>query len=129
MSVLGHLDAKGRVRRLLPAMDGWRVYEDVATGPAPPWIVVRFGQSGRDTSEAVAVTSRLFTLDVRVVAASADAVNVACERYQEALDGAHPAGMGALVPASDSGVYASELTDPATGAPYVMRVLSWRVGQ
>ena len=129
MSVIPHLDAKRRVMGLLPVMDGWAVFEDVATGAHPPWIVVRFGQIGRALSEAVAVTSRIYTLEVRVVGASADSVNVACDRYQEALDGRHPDGMGALVPDVDSGVYAAELTDPDTGFQYVMRVLSWRCGQ
>ncbi|PLS23786.1 hypothetical protein BLI708_00370 [Bifidobacterium imperatoris] len=122
-------EAKDLIWALLPSMPHWRVYEDVATGPAPPWIVWRVRSTDRTVNEAVNVTSRLFELDIRVVAAYANDVDSACEAFMTALDGVHPRGMGALVPYSDSGVYASELTDPETGQAYVMRVISWRFGQ
>lgn len=123
------LEAKRRVNAIRPALDGWAVYDDVATAPAPPWIVMSVTQAGRDVSEALAVTSRLYTLTVRVVGVGADGVNIACERCLEAFDGHRPEGMGALVPYSDSGVYESELTNPETGRAYPMRVISWRFGE
>lgn len=122
-------DVKTLVRDLLPGMPHWRVYEDMATGPRPPWIVWRVRETSRSLSEAEMVTGRLYELDVRVVAPFAADVDAACETIMDAFDGRHPAGMGALVPYKDSGVYPSELTDPATGGAYVMRVLTWRFGR
>ena len=125
---MNHLEAKSRVMQLMPDMPGWPVHWNTATGPAPPWIVVRLLNAGIALNEAVNVTCRVWELDIRVVGADEDGVNIACERLQDAFDGRHPDGMAALVPYRDSGVYASELTDPRTGCAYVMRVLSWRGG-
>ncbi|PLS25968.1 tail completion protein gp17 [Bifidobacterium parmae] len=119
---------KTLVRGMLPDMPHWRVYEDVATGPSPPWIVWRVRETSRLLGEAVNVTGHVWELDVRVVAAFASDVDAACETIMDALDGRMPAGMGALVPDKDSGVYASELTSPDTGQAFVMRVVTWRFG-
>ncbi|RSX56772.1 hypothetical protein [Bifidobacterium samirii] len=122
-------EAARRVMALKPALDGWRVYEHTAHGGAPPWIVLGVDQTGCDVNEAVNVTSRRFTLTARIVGHDAQGVNIVCDRLQDAFDGRHPDGMGALVPYSDSGVYASELTDPETSQQYPMRVLTWRFGE
>lgn len=121
--------AKRRILALMPPLDGWPVYEDMALADAPPWVVVSVTQTGRDVNEAVNVTGRLFTLTVRVVGGSVDGVDHVCDLLQDAFDGRRPESMSALVPWSDSGTYPSELTDPQTGRPHPMRVLAWRVGE
>ncbi|WP_143248884.1 hypothetical protein [Bifidobacterium tissieri] len=124
------MEAKQRVLALMPDMSGWTVYPDgVATGAHPPWIVVQFDEIDRGLSEAVRATGCLWRLTIRVVGETPDGVNVACARLHDRLDGRMPDRMGALIPYSDSSVYASELTNPSTSTAYVMRVLTWRVGQ
>lgn len=123
------LDAKQRILTLMPPMPGWTVYHDMATGMSPPWIVIRIRETGRDLTEAVAVTNRMITVDVRVVSDTADGIDIACMQYQQALDGVHPQGMGALVPYTDSGIYSSDVLNTATSTPFLMRVLTWRCGE
>ncbi|MBW3088827.1 hypothetical protein KIH77_08845 [Bifidobacterium sp. 82T24] len=126
---MNYLEARTAVLALLPEMHGWAVYEDgMADGAHPPWIVVSLRQTGRDLNEAVHATLRHAVLDIRVVGVNETSVNIACERLQDALDGAMPEGLSALVPDIDSGTYAAELQQPESSRPYVMRVLTWRTG-
>ena len=126
-----YLDVSDSVIALIPVIPGWesRTFTGgVSTGQSPPWIVASFSEDGRSTSEGGSVTSHSGKLDVRVVSTSASSVGVACERISSALDFARPGHrVSQLVPDRDSGVYASELTQPDTGIPYVMRVLTWRL--
>lgn len=125
------LTARKLILKLLPSMAGWQVFTGGVAGKgAPPWIVAGLSESGADVSENSRRTGVDATLDVRVVGRSQAGVNVACQRLSRALDGArtvNPA-IAPLTPSTDSGTYPADMTDPETGSPYIMRVLTWRTG-
>jgi hypothetical protein len=123
-------DALAAVKAMLPDLTGWPVYDGMATGDRPPWIVVTLSEVGRDLTESVGVSDHMAKLDIRVVARTARSVDIVADKLQRALDGRTPApGMGVLMPDQDSGIYPSELTVPdSPGITYVMRVLTWRTG-
>ena len=125
----GYANARAAVIGLLPELKGWKVYTDgIATGAKPPWIVVSMSEDGRQVSEGGHTTNHLGKLDIRVVSLSELGIGIVCDRLTAALDGAHADGVSALIPDVDSGVYASELVDTDTSTPYLMRVLTWRIG-
>lgn len=125
-----YAQARAAIISLIPALKGWTVYTDgIATGKKPPWIVVSLSENGREHTEGLAATNHLAKLNVRVVSTSETSIGVICDKLISALDGASPGGgVGSLVPDIDSGVYASELIDPVTSVPFLMRVLTWRTG-
>ena len=126
-----YLDARSSVVTLLPDTPGWTVYADgVATGSSPPWIVVSFTETDRETVEGGATTNHVGRLDVRVVGPSETGIGIVCDRLIHELDHARPAsgGVAPLVPFTDSGVYASDLMVPDSNVPFLMRVLQWRTG-
>ncbi|OXN01479.1 hypothetical protein [Bifidobacterium vansinderenii] len=126
---MNYQTARQTILKHIPTLTGWTTYPDgIATGPHPPWIVISFRETTRDTTEALAVTTHHATLTIRVVGESETGVNIACEKLQNAIDGVSPEGMSALVPDVDSGTYPSELQQPHTSTPYIMRVLSWQTG-
>lgn len=118
------------VRDIIPPLPGWTVYDDVATGKSPPWVVVRVSETGRESAEDLHTTASMGMLDIRIVARTSEAIDIIADRLKPALDGAAPSDrrVGRLVPDVDSGVYAAELTDPDTSRPWLMRVLTWRFG-
>lgn len=121
-------EATSAVRALVPELPGWDVYEDVATGQSPPWVVVRVTETGRDGAEDLHTVSHGGMLDIRIVARTGKAISIVADRLQAALDGAVPddGRISRLLPDQDSGTYASELTVTDTSTPYLMRVLTWR---
>ena len=121
-------EATSAVRALVPELPGWDVYEDVATGQSPPWVVVRVTETGRDGAEDLHTVSHDGMLDIRIVARTGKAISIVADRLQSALDGAVPDDerISRLLPDQDSGTYASELTVTDTPTPYLMRVLTWR---
>jgi hypothetical protein len=125
-----YLDARNAILGLLPDLNGWQVYKDgIANGSKPPWVVVSLSEKWRDGSEAGSTSSHRATLSIRVVSTSESSIGGACDRLMHALDGAQPgSGIAGLLADADSGVYASELVNPDTSTPYLMRVLSWRTG-
>lgn len=122
------VEVRKAVVALVPAMPGWKVYEDVATGQSPPWIVVRVSETGRSGAEDLHAVSHDGVLDIRVVGRKGDGISIAMDRLKDSLDGATPADrrISRLIPDQDSGLYAAELTDTKTSAPFLMRVLTWR---
>lgn len=122
------VEVRKAVRALVPAMPGWRVYEDVATGQSPPWVVVRVSETGRNRAEDLHAVSHDGVLDIRIVGLEGDGISIAMDRLKDSLDGAIPVDrrISRLIPDQDSGLYAAELTDTATSVPYLMRVLTWR---
>jgi hypothetical protein len=123
--------AKHSILELLPELKGWHVYTNgIATAAKPPWVVVAVRETGRGYTESLHVGNHLVTLDIRVVGDTDDGVNIVCSKLQDELDGIRPAdpNIGALLPETDSGVYSSELLQPDSSTPYVMRVLTWRTG-
>ena len=122
------VEVRKAVMALVPAMPGWKVYEDVATGQSPPWIVVRVSETGRSGAEDLHAVSHDGVLDIRVVGRQGDGISIAMDRLKDSLDGAIPVDrrISRLIPDQDSGLYAAELIDTATSAPYLMRVLTWR---
>ncbi len=77
MSMLTHIEARRRILAMVPACKGWKRYEDVAQpGKAPPWIVLKFIENQRLTTESLAVTTKLATLEIRVVGDTADGIGV-----------------------------------------------------
>ena len=126
-----YLDARSAVVALLPALSGWTVYEDgVATGSSPPWIVVSFSETDRETSEGGSTSNHVGRLDIRVVGPSERGIGVVCDRLMQSLDHARPpsGGVAPLIPLTDSGTYASDLMVPDSNVPFLMRVLRWRTG-
>lgn len=121
-------ESTSAVRALVPELPGWDVYEDVATGQSPPWVVVRVTETGRDGAEDLHTVSHDGMLDIRIVARTGKSISIVADRLQSALDGAVPGdgGTSRLLPDQDSGTYASELTVTDTSTPYLMRVLTWR---
>lgn len=121
-------EATSVVRALVPELPGWDVYEDVATGQSPPWVVVRVTETGRDGAEDLHTVSHDGMLDIRIVARTGKAISIVADRLQAALDGAVPGDgrTSRLLPDQDSGTYASELTVTDSSTPYLMRVLTWR---
>lgn len=124
-------DVRTQVLSLLPALSGWKIYTDgVATGKLPPWVVVSFTEKSRAFSEArLQAMSHEGSLTIRVVGASEAGVNICCDNLTTALDGArtNDPRISTLIADSDSGTYLSDLTNPDTSSPYVMRVLAWRL--
>lgn len=129
MSSLTHIEARRRILNMVPATPGWRRFEDVAQSSAhPPWIVLKFVQDGQLDTEALAVTTRLATLEIRVVGDTADGIGVICDKMCDALQGAWPGRpFGRISLDVDSGVYPSELVSTVTNLPFLMRVLRFRV--
>lgn len=129
MSAITHMEARRRVLARVPACKGWARYEDVAqSGKDPPWIVLKFIENQRLTTEALTVTTKLATLEIRVVGDTADGIGVICDKMCDALQGARlgrPFGRISLD--VDSGVYPSELVSTVTNLPFLMRVLRFRV--
>lgn len=129
MSAITHMEARRRVLARVPACKGWARYEDVAqSGKDPPWIVIKFIENQRLTTESLAVTTKLATLEIRVVGDTADGIGVICDKMCDALQGARlgrPFGRISLD--VDSGVYPSELVSTVTNLPFLMRVLRFRV--
>ena len=121
-------EATSAVRALVPELPGWDVYEDVATGQSPPWVVVRVTETGRDGAEDLHTVSHDGMLDIRIVARTGKSISIVADRLQASLDGAVPDDrrISRLLPDQDSGTYASELTVTDTSTPYLMRVLTWR---
>ena len=121
-------EAARAVRDLVPALPGWDVYEDVATGQSPPWVVVRVTETGRDGAEDLHTVAHDGMLDIRIVARTGESISIVADRLQSALDGAVPddGRISRMLPDQDSGTYASELTVTDTSTPYLMRVLTWR---
>lgn len=121
-------EATSAVRALVPELPGWDVYEDVATGQSPPWVVVRVTETGRDGAEDLHTVAHDGMLDIRIVARTGKAISIVADRLQAALDGAVSGDgrISRLLPDQDSGTYASELTVTDTSTPYLMRVLTWR---
>ena len=101
------VEVRKAVMALVPDMPGWKVYEDVATGQSPPWIVVRVSETGRSGAEDLHAVSHDGVLDIRVVGREGDGISIAMDRLKDSL-------------------YAAELTDPKTSVPFLMRVLTWR---
>lgn len=123
--------ARKLILQLIPPMRGWRVFTGGVAGKgSPPWIVVGLSEQGGSTSENAKRFGVDATLDIRVVGRSQAGVNIACQRLSILLDGARTVnpGISPLVPATDSGTYPADMTDPETGSPYIMRVLTWRIG-
>lgn len=118
------------VRSLVPRLPDWQVYQDVATGEKPPWVVVKVSETGRDGAEDLHTLSHEGVLDIRMVARTGQAISIVADKLKNTLDGATPMDgrISRLVPDTDSGLYASELTDSGSRAPYLMRVLTWRFG-
>lgn len=129
MSGLTHIEARRRILAMVPACKGWKRYEDVAQpGKAPPWIVLKFIENQRLTTESLAVTTKLATLEIRVVGDTADGIGVICDKMCDALQGAWPGRpFGRISLDVDSGVYPSELVSTVTSLPFLMRVLRFRV--
>lgn len=129
MSAITHMEARRRVLARVPACKGWARYEDVAqSGKDPPWIVIKFIENQRLVTESLAVTTKLATLEIRVVGDTADGIGVICDKMCDALQGARlgrPFGRISLD--VDSGVYPSELVSTVTNLPFLMRVLRFRV--
>ena len=124
-----YADARASVIALLPELTGWKVYADgIATGQSPPWIVVSFSETGRDHAEALNTTNHRGVLDIRVVGTSELGIGIVCDKLTTALDGAKPEKVASLIPDIDSGVYASDLMQPDSSTPFLMRVLTWRTG-
>lgn len=128
--MVAYVDARDRVLALVPKLPGWRTYLGVpAQGASPPWVVVSFSETRRDSTESLCTCSHMGRLDIRVVGENDESIGIVCDRLQSALDGAYPGnGLGCLVPDRDSGVYQAELVSPMTGSPFSMRVLTWTVG-
>ncbi len=129
MSAITHMEARRRILNMVPDCKGWARYEDVAqSGHDPPWIVLKFVQDELLVTEALAVTTKLAMLEIRVVGDTADGIGVICDRMCDALQGAWPGRpFGRIRLDVDSGVYASELVSTTTNLPYLMRVLRFRV--
>lgn len=129
MSAITHMEARRRVLAMVPNCPGWTRYEDVAqSGHDPPWIVLKFVQDELLVTEALAVTTKLATLEIRVVGDTADGIGVICDKMCDALQGAWPGPpFGRIRLDVDSGVYASELVSTKTNLPFLMRVLRFRV--
>jgi hypothetical protein len=122
---------RDKVLALLPPLTGWKVYKDgIATGKAPPWVVVSFTEKSRTQTEYGGTDAHFGVLQIRVVGAAETGVNTVCDLLSDALDNAKPEsrGIGRLVVMSDSGAYPSDLINDSTSLPYVMRVLTWRLG-
>ena len=68
-------------------------------------------------------------LDIRIVARTQLAVDTLADLLTRRLDGAdpHAVGVSPLIGDTDTGSMPSDLIDPDTGSPYMMRVLTWRV--
>lgn len=129
MSAITHMEARRRVLAMVPNCKGWARYEDVAqSGKNPPWIVIKFIENQRLVTESLAVTTKLATLEIRVVGDTADGIGVICDKICDALQEAWPGPpFGRIRLDIDSGVYASELVSTITNLPYLMRVLRFRV--
>ena len=129
MSAITHMEARRRVLAMVPNCKGWARYEDVAqSGKDPPWIVIKFIENQRLVTESLAVTTKLATLEIRVVGDTADCIGVICDKMCDALQGAGPGRpFGRIRRDVDSGVYASELVSTTTNLPFLMRVLRFRV--
>lgn len=127
-----YAQARTGIISLLPDLPGWnQVYTDgIATGKSPPWIVVSLSEKGREGSEGGSTNVHHGVLDIRVVSPSELSIGIVCDKLTTALDHASPNiyGVASLIPDTDSGVYASELTNTDTGTPFMMRVLTWRTG-
>ena len=129
MSALTHMQARRRILNMVPNCKGWARYEDVAqSGHDPPWIVLKFIENQRLVTESLAVTTKLATLEIRVVGDTADGIGVICDKMCDALHGAWPGRpFGRISLDVDSGVYSSELVSTVTSMPFLMRVLRFRV--
>ena len=91
MSAITHMEARRRVLAMVPNCKGWARYEDVAqSGKDPPWIVIKFIENQRLVTESLAVTTKLATLEIRVVGDTADGIGVICDKMCDALQGAWP---------------------------------------
>lgn len=114
---------------MVPDLKGWRMFRDgLAIGGSPPWIVVGLNPDSTLRGEALNATACSGSLDIRVVGESQLGIGIACEKLQQALDGAYPgSGFSRLIPDKDSGIFASELESQSTSRPFMMRVLTWRV--
>lgn len=124
-----YLQARKSVISLLPTLQGWDVYTDgIATGASPPWVVVSLSEVNRESAENMRTTNHLGKLTIRVVGMSESGISAVCDKLMSALDGIKPDDAATLCPDHDSGVYASELINPKTSTPFLMRVLSWRTG-
>ncbi|MDF7665731.1 hypothetical protein [Bifidobacterium sp. ESL0745] len=120
-----YVEARQAVMGLLPKLEGWDVYID---GPppkgSPPWIVALFSEKTRDHVESGRVTNHQGELSIRVVGPSDTGIGIVCDKLIS-LDGARPhKDMSCLVADIDRS-YPSELINPATNAPYQMRVMTW----
>ncbi len=111
--MLTHIEARRRIIAMVPACKGWKRYEVVAQpGKAPPWIVLKFIENQRLTTESLAVTTKIAKLEIRVVGETAVGIGVICDKMCDALQGAWPGRpFGRISLDVDSGVYPSELVD------------------
>lgn len=126
------LKVRESIIRLVGEIRGWDVYTDgiAPAGKTPPWVVVGLTETSRTHTESQRTDLHIGRLDIRIVARSQTSVDMLASLLTERLDGARPdmPGPSPLIGDVDTGSNPSDLTDPDTGMPYMMRVLTWRIG-
>lgn len=119
------------VLNLIGEIRGWNVYTDgiAPSGKTPPWVIVGLTETTRTHTESQSTDLHIGRLDIRIVARTQTSVDALASLLIGRLDGARPqtGDTSALIGDVDTGSRPSDLIDPSTGAPYMMRVLTWRV--
>lgn len=127
-----YMKVRESVLRLVGDIHGWDVYADgiAPAGKTPPWVVIGLTETSRTHTESQSTDLHIGRLDIRIVARSQTSVDTLASHLTERLDGARPdmPGLSPLIGDVDTGSTPSDLTDPDTGTPYMMRVLTWRIG-
>ena len=116
---------------MIPKLDGWPLYTGgIAPANAkPPWVVAGVSETTRTHTESQTTDLHIGKLDIRIVARTQLAVDTLADLLTRRLDGAdpHAVGVSPLIGDTDTGSMPSDLIDPDTGSPYMMRGLTWRV--
>lgn len=119
------------VMRLVGDIEGWDVYPDgiAPAGRTPPWVVIGLTETSRTHTESQTTDLHIGRLDIRIVSHSQTSVDTLASLLEDRLDGARPdlPGVSALIADTDTGSMPADLVDPETGAPYMMRALTWRI--